>query len=319
MKRIVLSVGELLWDVLPDKTLLGGAPSNLAFRLVEMGEDCRIVSRVGMDDLGAEALRQVSSLGLSLEFIQEDPDHKTGTVDVTFDADRNPDYVINTNAAYDYIEPTPELLDAAGACSCLVFGTLAQRTPVTRSTIADLIGYAGKAKKFLDINLRKDCYSKEVVDHSLRNADVLKTNHHEIMELREMMGLSATLLPELTEELSGEFGISTTVVTMEEFGVFLFDREEGKHYLPGYNIALEDPLGSGDAFSAAFIYYMLEGASLKEACIRGNMLGASVATTKGGTQPVDPDFIREVIRTDQLHIEKSLSGFIPDEFREIHP
>ena len=319
MSRLILSAGELLWDILPDKTLLGGAPSNLAFRLVEMGEDCRIVSRVGTDELGDKALAQVSSLGLSTEFIQRDPERTTGTVDVTFDAQKNPDYVINPDVAYDYIEPTPELKQAASDCVCLIFGTLAQRTPVTRDTVTDLIQLAGNATKFLDINLRKDCYSEEIVDLSLQSSDILKTNHHEIREIRNMAGLSATDLPGLSEEISASFGIRTILVTMEENGVFLFDRREQMHYLPGYHIRLEDPLGAGDSFSAAFIHYMLEGRSLKEASIRGNMLGAAVASTKGGTQPVDREFIRGAIRPDQIHMEESLKEFIPVDLDQFQP
>ena len=127
-----------------------------------------------------------------------------------------------------------------------------------------------------------------------------------------MAGISVKDLPQLSEELSNAFKIRTMVVTMEEMGAFLFDSEEGKHYLPGYAIDLEDPLGAGDAFAAAFIHHMLKGESLKEACRLGNMLGAAVATTEGATQPLDPSFVLEVSDSRKINIREDLKDFLPD-------
>ncbi len=313
MNKQVLSIGELLWDLLPDRTILGGAPSNLAYRLVEMGNDCRIISRVGTDELGQRALSTVQSLGLSTAYIQRDPLHGTGTVDVTFDKEMNPDYIINRGAAYDFIESTPALLEAAENCSYLVYGTLAQRTPVTRDSISRLIERAPAARKFLDVNLRKDCYSEPVLDGSLRSADILKTNHHEIRDIFGILGITPKRgwdLPELTQSLAEAFGIRTILVTMEEFGAFLCDPEEGTHYLPGYKVRLEDPLGAGDGFSAAFIHHSLKGATLKEACRQGNILGAAVATTRGATQPINEEFISRTIDEDRLNIHQSLKKYL---------
>ena len=312
MEPLILSLGELLWDLLPGKRILGGAPSNLAFRLTELGRDCRIVSRVGRDAFGREAMERVTALGLSTQFIQEDEKHPTGTVDVSFDAARNPDYVINPGVAYDYIAPVPDLLEAANNCRCLIFGTLAQRTETTRRTLALLMEQAPDAIRFMDINLRKDCYTRELVLDSLKKTDILKINHHEINEVRMMAGLSVKDLPELSEELSKAFEIRTVVVTLEEMGAFLYDSKEGKHYLPGYAIDLEDPLGAGDAFAAAFIHHMLKGESLKEACRRGNMLGAAVATTEGATQPLDPSFVLDISDSGKLNIREELKDFLPD-------
>ena len=312
MEPLILSLGELLWDLLPGKRILGGAPSNLAFRLAELGRDCRIVSRVGRDAFGREAMERVTALGLSTQFIQEDIEHPTGTVDVSFDAARNPDYVINPGVAYDFIAPVPDLLEAAKDCRCLIFGTLAQRTEITRRTLALLLDQAPEAIRFMDINLRKDCYNTDLVLESLQKTDILKINHHEIEEVRKMAGISVKDIPQLSEELSNAFKIRTVVVTMEEMGAFLIDNEEGKHYLPGYAIDLEDPLGAGDAFAAAFIHYMLKGESLKEACRRGNLLGAAVATTEGATQPLDPSLVLNISDSRKINIREDLKDFLPD-------
>ena len=314
MSALILSIGELLWDLLPDRTLLGGAPSNLAYRLVELGNDCRIISRVGQDELGDRALASVKAQGLHTDFIQRDPQHKTGTVDVSFDKEMNPDYVINAPAAYDFIESSPALLEAAGRCSYLVYGTLAQRNPVTRQTLARLMDAAPEATRFLDVNLRKDCYTPEVLESSLWSSHVLKTNHHEIRDICRILDLKGVAslddLPGMAQSVLHSFGLRTIVVTMEEYGAFLCDSRQGNHYLPGYRVKLEDPLGAGDAFSAAFIHHSLSGAPLKQACKQGNILGAAVATTRGATQPVDQAYINKAVREDRQHIDERLRDHI---------
>lgn len=288
-KHTVITIGELLWDILPDKTILGGAPSNLAFRLNELGEECYLVSRLGRDELGDNAMSAIKQMGLSTSFIQQDTQLPTGTVEVSFDNFKNPDYVINPNVAYDKIEMSDDLLELAKKAQCIAFGTLAQRSVESRKTITELLNKSPCAFKFLDVNLRKNCYTKDSIEHSLKYADVLKINHHEAFELNQIFGLNILEIPQIAQKLSTQFNISTVLLTLEENGVFLYDRTEGEHYVPGYKIKLEDPLGVGDAFSAAFIFNKLQKKPLIECCIEGNKLGAIVATQKGATQKITQD------------------------------
>jgi len=213
----------------------------------------------------------------------------TGTVNVSFDSNRNPDYVINPNVAYDRIELSDDLLKQAAKAKCIAFGTLAQRSANSKITIHELLNKSPNAFKFLDINLRKNCYTKDSIEHSLKYADVLKINHHEAFELIQIFGLHIHEIPEIAKKLSAQFNIKTVLLTLEENGVFLYDRTEGEHYMPGHKIRLEDPLGAGDAFSAAFIHNKLREKSLLECCKEGNKLGAIVATHKGATQKITQD------------------------------
>ncbi len=309
MRHSILSIGELLWDVLPDQIILGGAPANLAFRLLELGCECQLVSRLGKDEPGDKALEVIKKMGIPTKFIQRDPHFPTGTVIVDFDKNRNPDYVITPEVAYDFIESSPELEVAAAKCHCIAFGTLAQRSDKTRETIYTLIENAVDAVKFLDINLRKDCYSLESIDHSLHLTDILKTNHQEAFQLNNIFDLSESALPALCEKLSDRFKINTMLVTMEQNGVFLYDTQEGKHYIPGYQIVLEDPLGAGDAFSAGFIKELLSGSSLKNACETGNLLGANVASKKGATENNKKDELKKIATQNNRVIDHSLSKF----------
>ena len=309
-KYNVVTVGELLWDILPDKTILGGAPSNLAFRLNELGDECFLVSRIGNDELGNKALAIIKSFGLSTSYIQQDSQFPTGTVNVSFDKFKNPDYIINPDVAYDQIEITDDLLKIAKKADCIAFGTLAQRSLKSRETINELLVNATEAIRFLDVNLRKDCYTMGSIEHSLQIADVLKINHHEAREMNRMFRLGESVIPKIARELSIHFDIKTILVTLEENGVFLFDKKEGEHYIPGYQIQLADPLGSGDAFSAAFIHYGLQQKSLLEGCKKGNLLGAAVATTKGATQKITQDELNIIALKSNRIFDQSFSNYV---------
>jgi fructokinase len=309
MKHKIISIVELLWDLLPDKTLLGGAPANLAFRLSELGNESYLVSRLGRDKLGEDALNILKAMGLSTSLIQLDDELPTGTVVVSFDEFKNPDYIITPGVAYDQIELTDTLSSLAGSCHCIAFGTLAQRNEKTRQTIARLIEAAPNAKKFLDINLRKDCYSTESVNTSLQYADILKANHHEASQLSKIFSLETEDIPEICRKLSVHFAINTILVTLEEKGVFLFDTKEGEHYIPGFGIDLEDPLGAGDAFSAGFIDTLLKGKPLREACEKGNLLGASVATKKGATHKISNDDLESILRNSSRVADNTFQNY----------
>ena len=176
MANRILTIGELLWDMLPGERKLGGAPANFACRMGSLGNEVWLVSSLGNDGLGREAREQLSACPMDISFVQENSDYPTGTVNVFFDADRNPDYEIVSGAAYDYIVADEQIRKLAEHVDCLAFGSLAQRSEVTRNTISVLIRQASQALKFCDINLRKECYTIETLTHSMKNADILKLN-----------------------------------------------------------------------------------------------------------------------------------------------
>jgi len=135
--------------------VLGGAPFNFAYRANSLGDTGLMISRLGRDELGNKACDQIVQLGLDTRFIQWDDQFPTGTVQVSFDEQNNPDYFMTPEVAYDQIEPTEELLEAASAADCLCFGTLSQRAGTSRKTIEQLLENANRSIKFLDINLHK--------------------------------------------------------------------------------------------------------------------------------------------------------------------
>jgi len=313
MKKTVLAFGELLWDILPTDTILGGAVCNFVYRVNSLGDRGLLVSRLGRDELGKEAFDRVSSLGLDTRYLQWDDHNPTGTVQVTFDQDNNPDFVIIPDVAYDYIEITDQLREAASNANCLCFGTLSQRADKTRQTLRHLLEMTDNCLKLLDINLRKDCYSLETVTYSLEKADILKLNEDELYEIAEMLDITGSDALGLCEDIIEKWSLKCCVVTLGEKGAFALSRKGERVYVPGYKIELTDSVGAGDAFTAGFAYCVLRDQPLAEACEFGNILGALVSTTKGATAPISQDEIesfkgREIERISDPNFDQMSSN-----------
>jgi len=296
-KKTIVAFGEILWDILPSCVTLGGAPFNFAYRVNSLGDAGLMVSRLGRDDLGQQAFDRITTLGLDPALVQWDEKAPTGTVQVSFDNQNQPDYVIVPNVAYDRIVLTDALVGAVEKADCVCFGTLAQRAEISTETLGTLLERATDAMKFLDINLRKDCYDESSVVFSLGNADVLKLNEDEARTLGRMLGLHRRTVRGFCESVVEEWGIEYCLVTLGEYGAFGRAGDGRETYAPGYRVQLADSLGSGDAFSAGFVHKTLRGASLKEAVAFGNILGAVVATQTGATTPIAPEEIERFQNT----------------------
>jgi fructokinase len=288
--KTVLSFGETLWDLLPSGPLLGGAPFNLAYRVTSLGERGVIVTRLGRDPLGRQAFDQAKALGMETGFIQWDETHATGTVPVKIDAKGVPDFSILKDVAYDFIEPSAELLDLASKADCICFGSLCQRSPKSQRALLSLLSAAPKALKVFDINLRKDCTSKAVVERSFYKADILKLNDAEAIELGRMFELPPKTAEGVAAEALNRWGLKCCVVTLGEQGAYAVRGKEEVR-VPGWKVDVVDTIGSGDAFTAAFVTGWLRGKSLEDCCSFGNALGALAARTKGATAPINVDEI----------------------------
>lgn len=288
----VIALGEILWDVLPTEKLLGGAPANFCHRLRQLGGTARMVSRVGRDALGCELLEGLRSLNFDLSLLQVDDARPTGTVDVSLTTDGTPTFTINTDVAYDYLQVPPELLRAAQSASLICFGTLVQRSPITRRALYEILDQAPNATKFLDINLRKNCYSNETVRESLKRADIVKLNTSEVTTVSDLLDLKAPTPKEFAHSVIKEFAVNAVLVTLGDQGVYALNALGHECEVSGISVQVVDTIGSGDSFAAGFVFTYLSGAPLEECCYFGNLIGALNATKKGGM----PDISQEELK-----------------------
>jgi fructokinase len=83
---LVVGIGELLWDLLPDGREMGGAPANFAFHAQALGASSMIISAVGDDRFGREILEELGRRRLERSGIAVVSGAPTGTVTVALDA-----------------------------------------------------------------------------------------------------------------------------------------------------------------------------------------------------------------------------------------
>ena len=280
----ILCVGELLWDALPAGLFLGGAPFNVACHLRAAGAAVTMVTRVGNDQLGDEARRRAARFGVSTDLVQVDTSLPTGFVRVTVAEDGNAAYDILEPAAWDNLETTRTLLDRADDAQAIVFGTLAQRSAVTRDTLRRILD--SRALKVLDVNLRPPYDDREIIRDSLRRADVVKLNEEEMQRLASWLDLRGDL-QQSTAALAETFRCYTVCVTRGAHGAVLWrDGRWSEH--PGFEVEVRDTVGSGDAFLAVFLAGLLHGTDDEALLHHANLIGAYVATQHGAVPADQP-------------------------------
>jgi fructokinase len=308
--KTILAFGELLWDLLPGGAMLGGAPFNFSYRVHELGFRGLMISRLGRDERGDEAMARIKSLGMDGSLVQWDDARPTGTVNIIFDALHNPDYTIVPDVAYDHIETNERILEAAAKADCLCFGTLAQRCEVSRGALGRLMEACSSAVKVLDLNLRKDCFSEETVLSSLESANIVKLNEDEALWLARVFDLPAMPLVDFCRRALDKWKLTHCLVTLGERGAFCASRTQCL-YVPGYKTRLADSCGSGDAFTAGFVSGLLDGKSLGDCCEKGNLLGAIVASRVGATSPIDPELVENFLASGPVRtLDAGLTEYI---------
>ena len=278
---MIISVGEIVWDIFGNKQILGGAPLNVAYHLIQLGQQVKLVSRVGSDNLAASTLKQITDIGLSADDIQQDDALPTGQVIVTVGKNNEPSFDIIAPAAWDAIGKIN--IENKGPYH-LVFGTLAQRSERTRETIRSL--WTGADIKFYDVNLRPPFTPPELVLNSLIAADVVKLNDDELQAVTDWLRLSSGDLKERAHALFSHYGLLALVVTMGESGAFVVTQNCFiEHH--GFPVKVIDTVGAGDAFFAAFIDSMLKKQNWYSCLAVANKRGAYVAGCQGATPPMD--------------------------------
>ena len=280
----ILSVGEVLWDILPGAEHLGGAPFNFALHARNLGHDVCFVSAVGNDPRGQRALTHMEEARLSTRFVRRTSHHSTGTVSVTLDAIGNPQYQIHRPAAYDF--PTLATLDfealLAPPPQWIYFGTLQQMSAQAHDFTVRLLAAAPTARRFYDVNLRANSYTPELVRMLAQQAHVLKLNEHELPVLQEIGKISGSSLEQFCRNCCRAFDLEVICVTRGSKGCALLLGEEFLE-APGFHIKVADTIGAGDAFSAALVHGLTAGWPAPQIATFANRVGALVASHHGGT------------------------------------
>jgi fructokinase len=286
----VVGIGEVLWDLLPGGRQLGGAPANFAYHAHALGAEARVVSRVGSDEPGRELLRRLEQLGILTDTLEVDPKAPTGTVTVEIKADGQPQFTIHEDVAWDRIAGEATGRRAVAAADAICFGTLAQRAEVSRQSIRALLKAApADSLRILDVNLRQDYYSCEIIEASLALANILKVNETELAKLAEMFGLPGDERGRIVE-LARRFQLRMVAYTRGKDGSLLYSEGQWSER-PGVTVKVADTVGAGDSFTAALALGLLARWPLDEVHRRASDVAAYVCSQTGGT-PELPEQLR---------------------------
>jgi fructokinase len=290
----IIGVGEILWDLIGASEYLGGAVLNFSVQSARLGHRVSLVSAVGDDPRGRLALSRARDLGLSTRFIRIVP-NPTGIVTVTVDPGGQPSYVIHRPAAYDFAAlDEADFADlAAVPPDWIAFGTLYSIYPAARQLLRAVLQRFPHARRFYDINLRRDSYTPELVASLCELAHVVKLNDVEAGMVGGMFGTPATTLEAFCRSYAARFGWQAVCVTRGSEGCALL---LGGQYLEiaGYRVTVADTVGAGDAFAAALLHGIQAGWPPREVADFANRLGALVATRPGGVPAWSLDELREI-------------------------
>ena len=266
-RMTIVSIGEILWDIFPDSSRLGGAPFNFAVNAHRLGHRALFLSAVGDDELGHAAIAQAARLGLETEFIQIVPGAATGRVVVQLDSAGQPDFTIHRPAAYDHLSIGPAEFEpiAAAGPKWIYFGTLFQMDPQARAQVKWLRSQLSRAQCFYDVNLRRGGNTADLVRELCAGAACVKVNHEE-----------ARLYPACDSDAWA------AAITRAENGCSVRIGQD-RADCAGYRVNVVDAVGAGDAFSAAFLHGIHQGWSAARTGDFANRLGALVASRAGGT------------------------------------
>jgi fructokinase len=284
MTHKIICFGETLWDMLPSGHQPGGAPMNVAIHLKYHQYEPVLISRVGTDDLGEALLDFLQANDLSTRFIQIGKTHLTGLVKVNLDDKNEVTYKIVEPVAWDYIqfeEPAARLVSESDV---FIFGSLASRSAATEATLLQYLHLA--KQKVFDVNLRPPHFNPERIQHLLAFADIVKMNHQELNLIGAWLDLAGDEQHQMAY-IRHRFGVQMVILTRGENGAAVLS-DEGYLEHPGFQVEVEDTIGSGDSFLATFLSNYLEQAPVALCLERACLIGAYVATQKGATPAYNP-------------------------------
>lgn len=288
-KAVIVGLGEILWDMLPEGRQLGGAPANFAYHCHALGAEGLVVSAVGEDKDGIDIFNSLSELGIETSYLEKVKHYSTGTVSVQLSHDGHADYTIHSPVAWDYMHWSDSLSVLAKKCDAVCFGSLAQRNTVSRKTIQRFLEATSKeCMRVFDVNLRQDYATVEIVRQSLKLANLLKLNDEELPRVVAMLGISESEETTLINELISRYDLACVMLTKGSAGSTLYTKDETS-FCESQDVTVVDTVGAGDSFTAAAVMGFIEGKTLKGLHQRASEIADYVCTQHGATPLLDRD------------------------------
>lgn len=291
--KSIICFGETLWDVFPDEKRPGGAPMNVAVHLKRFGYNPMLISKVGNDLPGKTLVNFLNEQKVDTSAIQTDHKYPTGVVNVQIADSGDAKYDIVYPSAWDYIDFPESMMKESGTEKILVFGSLASRNDHSQNTLFSLLQATDVA--LFDVNFREPHYSRNLIELLLFKSDIVKLNEHELLIIGMWLGLKDKNMESICQKIAEKFTLKHIILTLGGDGALVL--KDGVFYRQqGYEVVVNDTVGSGDSFLAAYLAHFLDGASVEKCLLMACATGAFVATRNGAV----PDYTIE----DLLHLIK---------------
>ena len=277
----VLGFGEVLWDEIERKRYIGGASFNFMTHCKKLGADSYLFSAVGNDVIGRKTLDIITEKKMKTDFVKMVP-KPTCVVKVLLNKNGLPRYTFPEIVSWDYIEIDESDITRINKLNFdyFYFGTIAQRNSISFETLKTIFNECKFKNIFFDINLRYPYYSKGKIEYALKKCTILKISSEETEKVNKLFKFNAKKYEKFANIVSKEFDIEIICITAGENGAYILNKKDFI-YCPGHKIVVKDTVGSGDAFSAAFITKLYKGVSIRDSCDFANKIGAIVASLDG--------------------------------------
>lgn len=291
MKKFTIAgIGELLWDVLPEAEVIGGAPVNFAYHVTALGAKGIPISTIGNDVRGGKALEELQKRGVETSAISITEDFATGYVTATLDNEGKASYNFPDDVAWDHLQINEYAENLRNVLDAVCFGSLAQRSEHSRRAIYGFLDTLGKETlKVFDINLRQEFYSEKVVVNSLTRTDILKLNEEELPILADLIDLNGPS-DKWLQVLVEKYHLQMAILSRGGSGSLLLTPKSSSDH-PGVVTHIKDTIGAGDSFTAAVTIGFLQGLPLNEINENANRIAAYVCSQRGGMPPM-PEFLK---------------------------
>ena len=287
---VIAGIGEVLWDVFPDAARFGGAPANFASHSAALGAEAWMVSAVGLDNLGASAIDTLEHAGVGCETVGRDGDHATGQVLIALDSSGHPSYRFADDTAWDHIAWTPRLKSLAVRCDAICFGTLGQRSPISRATIQRFVRTTPEQSlRMFDVNLRQQFYDADTIRTTLEIASAVKLNDEELPIVAELCDLDRATPRQMLRSLMERYSLRLAALTRGAEGALLMAGDE-ESICGAVPVKVVDTVGAGDAFTATIVSDFLRGMPLAEVNAHANSIASFVCSQPGAVMKL-PEYL----------------------------
>jgi fructokinase len=282
--------GEVLIDILPTGSDVGGGPANTAKALARLGHEVDFIDGISTDAHGVSARKELErdGVGLSLSLSSDKPSC-TATVTLDSQGSASYEFLIDGTATFDFAHswlPDPERLKP----SVLHIGTL---VTIVEPASTILYEWALKTAEFAPIVFDPNVRSSVVGDRDKYRAAVEKwAGISSVVKLSDD-DISWLYPDQSMDEVAKGWianGVSLVVVTRGAQGIIGYT-EHGFEEVEGAKVSVIDTVGAGDTVGAILVEGIvkhsvngLEGQVLN-AVLHRAAIAAGITVSRAGAQP----------------------------------